>query len=102
MLLAKGLNDPRIRGLVSVTEVDLSPDQSQAVVRVSVLPAEAGPLTVAGLRHAAPRLVSEIASVVRARRIPSLQFQLDERLKKQAAFDAALIATKGEGTPREA
>jgi len=90
MLLAKGLNDPRVRGLVSVTEVDLAPDQSHAIVRVSVLPAEAGPLTVAGLRHAAPRLASEVGAVVRSRRLPGLDFRLDERLKNQASFDAAL------------
>jgi len=99
MLLAKGLNDPRIRGLVSVTEMDLAPDQSHAVVRVSVLPAESGRLTVAGLRHAAPRIAVELGRVVRARRMPTLDFQLDERLKKQAALDAALNETKGEDAP---
>jgi len=100
-LLAQGLNDPRIRGLVSVTELDLAPDLGRAVVRVSVLPAEYGNLTVAGLRHAAPRLVGEVARMVRARRIPSLIFELDDRLKRQAAFDA-LLASNREEIPREA
>lgn len=99
MLMVKGLNDPRIRGLISVTELDLAADQSRAIVRVSVLPAEAGPLTVAGLRHAAPRLVVELGQMVRARRMPMLDFQLDDRLKKLAAFDAALNESKGEDAP---
>lgn len=99
LLLVKGLNDPRIRGLVSVTEVNLSPDFGHATVRVSVLPEQAGRLTVAGLQHAAPRLAGEVARVVRSRRLPVLDFQLDDRLKKQAAIDAAISSTKEEDAP---
>lgn len=95
-LLLKGLNDPRVRGMISVTEVDLAPDHSRILVHVSVLPAEAGRLTIAGLNHAAPRLAGEVGRMVRAKRIPMLDFRLDERLKKQAALDAAIIASKGE------
>ncbi|MBX3354753.1 MAG: 30S ribosome-binding factor RbfA [Phycisphaeraceae bacterium] len=95
-ILARGLHDPRFRGLVSVTEVDLSPDQARASVGISVLPSEHGPLTVAALRHAAPHLAAEVGQMVRSRRLPQLDFQLDDRLKKQAALDAALNSTKGE------
>ena len=49
------LSDPRIQGLVTVTEVDVSPDMKQAVVHLSVLgvnPA-AQQLTLTAIRHAA-------------------------------------------------
>lgn len=92
-VLARGLADPRVRGLVSVTELDLAPDLSSAIVHVSVLPEGAGALTIAGLRHAAPHLAQEVGQLVRARRLPALDFRLDERLKKQAALDAVLRGT---------
>jgi len=95
-ILARGLNDPRIRGLVSVTELDLSPDQASAIVRVSVLPAPYGPLAVAGLRHAAPRIAGELGRMVRSRRLPTLRFELDDRLKKEAALDALLASDREE------
>lgn len=96
MILSRGLNDPRIRGLVSVTELDLAPDQSHARVCVSVLPAEHGPLTLTGLRHAAPRIAAEAGRSVRARRLPSLSFELDDRLKRAAALDALLAHDREE------
>ncbi len=95
LLLAKGLNDPRIRGLVSITGVDLSPDHTNARVLVSVLPGEHGPLAVAGLRHAAGRLHGQVGRALRLRRVPRLDFELDDSLKKQARLDASLQAPDG-------
>lgn len=98
MILARGLNDPRIRGMVSVTDFDLAPDQASARVRISVLPEQHGPLAIAGLRHAAPRIVGEMSGMVRARRLPTLHFELDDRLKKEAAFDALLASNREENS----
>ena len=42
-LLVRGLSDPRVRGMVSVTDVKVAPDLSEAYVKVSVLPEEQGP-----------------------------------------------------------
>lgn len=86
--------------MVSVTEVDLAPDLGRAVVRVSVLPHAYGRRSVAGLRAAAPHLAGELMRLVRVRRLPMLDFQLDERLKKQAALDALLVTNRED--PREA
>jgi ribosome-binding factor A len=88
--LARGLNDPRIKGLVSVTQVRVDHDLSHAAVSVSVLPAESGDLTVKGLQHAARRVQAELAKQARLRRVPHLSFHLDESIKKQAAFEEAL------------
>ena len=52
-ILSQGLSDPRVRGLISVTAVKISHDHRVARVSVSVMPAEHGPLTLQGLRHAA-------------------------------------------------
>jgi ribosome-binding factor A len=89
-VLTRGLNDPRVRGLISVTKVDVAPDFSEAKVFVSILPAEHTELTMHGLRSAAKHIQSKIASDVVTRKLPRLSFQLDESLKKQAVIDAAL------------
>ena len=79
-----------MRGLVSVTKVELSDDLGQARVYVSVLPAEHGTLTIHGLSHAAPRIRREVGRGARMKRLPRLSFHLDESIKKQAEIEAAL------------
>jgi ribosome-binding factor A len=89
-VITRGLNDPRIRGLISVTKVEVAPDLSEAWVYVSVLPAEHAELTMHGLRSAARHIQTAIAKDVAAKRLPRLAFRLDESLKKQAQLDAAI------------
>ena len=84
-IFSRGLNDPRVRGLVSVTRVNLSADYADATVWVSVMPAEHGTLTLHGLRHAATHIRTEVGRRARLRRTPRLAFKLDESIKKEAA-----------------
>jgi ribosome-binding factor A len=83
-VLARGLSDPRVRGLVSVTRVELSPDHANATVYVSVMPAEQGAVAIHGIRHAARHVRSQVGRRVAFRRVPQLSFRLDESLKRQA------------------
>ena len=89
-VIGRGLHDPRVRGLISVTKVVVDDDLSQATIYVSVLPQEHAELTLHGLRHAAPRIRSEISRGIRLRRVPRLRFQLDDSIKRQAVFEKAL------------
>jgi ribosome-binding factor A len=97
-VLARGLNDPRVRGLISVTRVEVLQDMSEARVFVSILPEEATELSMHGLHHAAPHVQHAVAQQVPVRRLPQLVFRLDESLKKQARVDAAIA----EGLRRDA
>ena len=90
VVIGRGLHDPRVRGLISVTKVVIDDDLSQATVYVSVLPQEHAALTLHGLRHAAPRIRSQIGRAIRLRRVPRLRFELDDSIKKQAEFEGAL------------
>jgi ribosome-binding factor A len=94
--LSRGLNDPRIRGLVSVTRVRVDDALSQAAIYVSVLPAEHADLSLKGLEHAASRIRKQIGKAIQLRRMPRLSFHLDESIKKQAEFDAALAEGRDE------
>lgn len=93
--LSRGLNDPRVQGLVSITEVTLTPDLSEARVQVSVLPEDRASLTLSGLRAAAGFLRRRVMDETRIARVPRLEFALDERLKRQAALDAVLRGDNG-------
>ena len=89
-VITRGLNDPRVRGLISITKVEVTPDLAEARVFVSILPAEHSELTMHGLHSAAGHIQSEIAQEVSARRLPHLVFRLDESLKRQGDIEAAI------------
>lgn len=88
-VLQRDISDPRIEGMVSITEVKVAPDLSEAYVSISVLPTEKQTKTLYGLRHAASHIHSKLNKHLRLRQIPQLHFRLDESLKKQAeVYDA--------------
>jgi|GEM_PF-1508684 len=96
--LARGLHDPRVGGLVTVTAVRVSEDFATADVMVSVLPAEREQLAMHGLRHAAGHIRREVGDKVALRQMPRLNFRLDRSLKKEAEVLRAL-AKAAEVTP---
>lgn len=104
-VLTKGFQDPRIRGLITITDVTVSPDLKAATIKVSVLPEDRQELTLHGLRAAARHIRHEVSEKLELRHTPDLHFKLDTSLKKQAGvYDAlAQIAkereAKGEPAP---
>lgn len=82
-ILARGFADPRIRGLVTLTRVELSPDLARAVAYVSVMPAQHTELTMHGLRAATKRVRAQLMRRIHLREMPVLQFKLDEGLRNQ-------------------
>ncbi|HZW08648.1 MAG TPA: 30S ribosome-binding factor RbfA [Phycisphaerales bacterium] len=99
-LLVRGLQDPRIKGLVTVTKVRVTEDLTTAFVSVSVLPAEDEPLTLHGLRAAAAFIRRELGEVVPMRKLPALDFQLDRSIKREAEVLAALERVRREREER--
>lgn len=93
-VLTRGLNDPRVRGLISITKVEVTPDLAEAKVHVSILPEHHTSLTMLGLRHATGHIQSRVAKVVTSRRMPRLRFVLDESLKKQARLESAIAQAR--------
>jgi ribosome-binding factor A len=80
--LAEGLRDPRI-GFVTVTSVDTSPDLRQARVYVSVLGSEEERAdTLAGLESAHGLLQLAVATELRMKHTPTLQFVFDESIDR--------------------
>jgi ribosome-binding factor A len=83
--LTRDLRDPRLASIVSITRVDVSPDLEKAVVHVSVLGTDDEKRdSIAALSHAAPFLRRELLGRVRIRKVPALNFLLDETIEEAA------------------
>ncbi|MBK7405229.1 MAG: 30S ribosome-binding factor RbfA [Phycisphaerales bacterium] len=95
-VLARGLSDPRVRGLITITGVRVTEDLTVAKVSVSVLPADQQELTLHGLRAAAGFLRKQIRPAIPMRRTPLIEFRLDESIKREAAVLGALEAVRRE------
>lgn len=77
LLLMRDARDPRL-GSVTLTGVEVTPDLLMARVHFSVLGGEEEEQeALAGFRHAAGFLRSELAGRVRLRFVPELAFELD-------------------------
>lgn len=106
-VFARGFQDPRIGGLITVTEVKVTQDLKRAVVRVSVLPAERATLTLHGLSSAAAYIRREVGELVRVRTMPEIVFERDESIKQQARVLAAIdkaredLATRPPAPPED-
>lgn len=82
-LLRREIKDPRITGIISVTEVDTSPDLRNAKIYVSIMgseeekqQAEQGLIAASGfIRH-------ELGERVTLRRLPELHFKRDESIER--------------------
>lgn len=89
-VLSAGLNDPRVKGMISVTSVTLSPDLRHAKIGVSILPPESAASTMEGLVSATGYIRKAIGRSVHGRVLPQLHFHLDDSLKREAALLAEI------------
>jgi ribosome-binding factor A len=85
-----GLSDPRIRGLVTVTGVRVSPDLAQATVFYSVLQGEDEEVAHEGLQSATGRVQAAVGRQMRLRRTPRLRFEPDPVVERAMSMEAAL------------
>lgn len=81
-IVSAELSDPRLGSLVSVTEVDCSPDLGSAKVYVSVLGGqEDKSASLEALNSAAGFVHRSLRHRVRLKNLPSLEFRLDESIE---------------------
>ena len=82
-LLAREIKDPRVAGVISVTEVIASSDLRSARVYVSVMGRAADRhLALEGIRSAASFLRRELRDRVNLKHTPHLTFQLDDSIEE--------------------
>ena len=90
-IIRRDLKDPRI-GLVSITQVRMSPDLRNARVRISVLgdrPAQEA--TLAGLRSASGRIRHELGvRLENLKAAPALLFEIDPSIEYSVRISKTL------------
>ena len=81
--------DPRLTGLISVTEADVAPDLKTANIYVSVFSAseEQKKLDFAILKENAAFIRHELSKVMRMRTVPALTVKLDESMDYGSKMD---------------
>ncbi len=97
-VLARGLQDPRVSGLVTVTGVKVTGDLRDATIHVSILPEDKQDLALHGLKSAERHIRRECGELIDFAKLPAFHFKLDTSLKKQAAVIADLAKGRDETT----
>jgi len=90
-ILEHRLRDPRLTGMVSVTDVEVTSDLSLARVYVSVLEGgEARDRALAALAHAAGFVRAELAPRLGLREVPEIRFVHDSSIERGARVEELL------------
>jgi ribosome-binding factor A len=94
------LRDPRVKG-VTVTRAEVSGDLQHAKVYVSVMgtPSEQQ-LCLHGLRHAAGFIQSKLASRLKTRFTPVINFVLDQGVKKSIEVSRLINEALAQSAPK--
>jgi ribosome-binding factor A len=95
------LSDPRIRGLVTVTGVRVSPDLANATVFYSVLSPENAAEAQEGLQSAAGRIQASVGAQTRLKRTPRLRFEPDPVVEQATRIENALREVRSGDDPHE-
>lgn len=82
-IIQKDIRDPRIAGVISITDIDISHDNSFAKVYFSVFaPDDAKQRTIDALEENVPKIRYEVGKRIRLRLTPELRFIPDDSLER--------------------
>ncbi len=97
------ISDPRVKGLVSITHIQLAGDLSKAQVYLSILgtTARQQQTTLTAIQHARGYIQSYLANVLTIRTCPHLHFYLDDSLKKGLEMVKLLDQLEAESRARQ-
>ncbi|MDP7004994.1 MAG: 30S ribosome-binding factor RbfA [Phycisphaerales bacterium] len=82
-VLSKGLSDPRVQGMITVTRIDVSADMANATVFCTVTPHKYEEISLHGVQSASKWIRRQASNKVRFRRMPQFYFKLDEQIQRQ-------------------
>lgn len=101
-LIRDAVKDPRVDGLISITDVEVTSDISYAKVYVSKYGTEAARQeALKGLEASKGFLRSELSKRLKLRMVPELIFKLDESLEYGAKIETILHEINGTGTAKQ-
>ena len=101
--LADGVKDPRVRGLVTITGVDVTRDLRHARIFVSIMGDEAERTeTLEGLSAVASHLRGRVGRALRLRVAPEIAFRTDPSVAHAARIETLLEEVRRERETRPA
>lgn len=96
-LIEKELKDPRLAGVVSITEVSISEDMRHVRVYVSAMgDAETQAQTMEGFKAASGYIRKEVSTNLRMRHAPEFSFEYDNSIERGAAVLQLIDRVAGE------
>lgn len=97
-LIRLELKDPRVTGLITVTAVEVSADQSHAKVFFTLL-GDAARIaeTATGLRRASGFLRTQLAQRMKLRTVPQLDFEYDASVERGMKLSRLIDEAVGAG-----
>lgn len=84
------VKDPLVTGLISVTDVKITPDQKYAKVYVSIFGKQNKKKIIDALKSASGFIKSELGKTVRMRNLPDLHFILDDSIEYGSYMDKVI------------
>ena len=97
-LIQKGLKDPRVSTLASITRVDITEDLSYAKALVSVMGSDKEKRdTLVGLNNSAGYIRGVLGKSLKIFKVPELKFVLDENLEHAMHIEDILAELKQKG-----
>jgi len=82
-IIQRHVKDPRISGIVSVTDVDLSADYGYAKVYISIYGTEEQKEnTMEAIEDSTPYVRKEVGRRIRLRHVPEIEFKMDDSLER--------------------
>ena len=108
-LLSRGIKDPRVTALVTVTGAKMAPDLKEVTAYVSILGDEQQKKsTLEGLKAAATFMQREVSRALKLRHTPHLRIVFDESVERGDRIDRLLrearardVAGHGGGEPEK-
>src|SRR3970282_1931635 len=95
------LKDPRV-GMITITDVEMSPDNAHAKVFFTVLGQQPRiDEAAAGLQHAAGYLRSELAQRIKIRVVPQLHFEYDASVERGISLSQLIDAAVADDKKRK-
>ncbi|MBR1883844.1 MAG: 30S ribosome-binding factor RbfA [Clostridia bacterium] len=98
-IISEEMKNPNVTGIISITDVKITPDMKYAKVYVSIFGAKSKTKTFEALNDAKSKafIRSSLAKMVKMRIVPELTFALDNSMEYGAHMDKVINDLKDSG-----
>lgn len=96
-IISEEVKNPNVTGMISVTDVKITPDMKYAKIYVSIFNVKSKENVIKALDESKSFIRSSLAKMVKMRNVPELTFTLDNSLEYGAHMDKVINDMKEKG-----